>query len=227
MSKKNNPFDISKLKNINISTNILKKSNIQDDNESIISVDITEEKPYKYKKKIFSIKEIEEKLKNYISVESKLWSKLERSQYIRYFKSKPNNPPFSIEEYKDVFSVGGFVVTIKTLQNEDGTEKKYLVLSRNPPPNKNTWMINFNNIRKLYRKRNDAIKPEITEFATKVQDYQQVADNNQNILQNNIIKIKQDIILMKEEIYDIKEQVVKQKNDLEDMVDFIKNKFNI
>ena len=238
MSKKNNPYDISKLKNRNSDKS--KRSNIEkynpklsfsnnnlDDNKSVISVDITEEKPYKYKKKIYSAKEIEEKLENYISIEPKLWSRLERPEYIRYFKSKPNDPPFSIEEYKDVFNVGGFLVTIKTIQNEDGTEKKYLILSRNPPPSKNTWMINFNTIKKLYRKRNDIIKPEMTEFATKVQDYQQVADKNQNILQNSIIKTKQDIISMKEDINIIKEQIIKQKDDLEDMVDFIKKKFDI
>lgn len=232
MPKNNNPFDLSKLKNtnndkekINNIENIF--HNIEDDNKSVISVDITEKKPYKYKKKSYSVEEIEKKLEDYIPIESKLWSKIKRSEYIRYFKSKPNNPPFSIEEYKDVFNVGGFVVTVKTIQNEDGTEKKYLVLSKNPPPSKNTWMIKFENIKKLYRRRNDVIKPEMTEFATKVRDYQQVSDDNQNILQNQIIKLKRETNSMKEEINDLKDQLIKQKIDLEDMVEFITSKNKI
>ena len=220
MSKNNNPFDLSKLKNNKEKINNI----IEDDNESVISVDITEKKSYKSTKKVYSIEEIKKKLEDYIPVETKLWSKLKRAEYVRYFKSKPNNPPFSIEEYKDVFSVGGFIITVKFIQNEDGTEKKYLVLSRNPPPSKNTWMIKFETIKKLYRRRNDVIKPEMTEFATKVRDYQQVSDENQNILQNQITKLKHETNSMKEEINDLRDQLIKHNTDLEDMVEFITSK---
>lgn len=180
-------------------------------------------------KKKYTVKEIKRHLSGYIKVNPSNWREIENKTHIRYFYRKDKDPDFSIEEYKDKFNRGGFIQFRKANQAQDGDEQWIFGLTYGYAYNKeNIRIVSLKKIKSIWKKRNKNIKPEIDEMAGSVVKYQKNAWGNQTNLQDQINSLYEIIEKIQEEDKDkrseIKTEVERNRDSLENLVEFVRKK---
>ena len=179
----------------------------------------------------YSLENIKEKLKNYLFIHPNNWKDIELKTYIKYFVKKKGNPDFDLKTYKNEYRKGGFLQFKKKNQLEDGTTIWLFGLSWGFDKTKDDiHVVKSNKIKSLWKHKNVKIKPEIDEFASKIRIYQKTTTENQILFQDQIKQLQYNIEKLKENLMDnmsdCKGEIEKNREALEKLVEFIRNKIN-